>query len=87
MGTSLLTLTNQDFEVALFGAGDLFCIREFVLCVKANFDALGEFYLVFGAEQSSFADAVEINANQIGGRIVIGLITTRTAINFLLFCE
>ena len=74
MGACLLAFPDQNFEITLFGAGDLFCIRQLVFGVETNLDALGEFYLIFSAKQCGLADAVEINTDQVGGRVVIGLV-------------
>ena len=85
MGACLLAFAGEDLKVALFCAGELFCVIELVLRVQSNLDGLSEFYLIFRAEQRGLADAVEINADEVGRRIIVGLVAARSAVYFLFF--
>ena len=85
MGTRLLAFAGENLQVTLFCAGELFCVIELVLRVQSNLDGLSEFYLIFRAEQRGLADAVEINADEVCRRIIVGLVAARSAVYFLFF--
>ena len=63
-----LTVGGEHREVAFALVAQTFAGLEQVLGVQTGLDALGEFHLVFRAEQGGLADAVQIHAHKISGR-------------------
>ncbi len=71
MSTSSLAFASQDLQVTLTCTRQLFATVQNVAGVQTDLDALGEFHLILCGEQSGFADAVQIDAHQVSGRVLI----------------
>src|SRR5699024_4307881 len=79
----LVAVLRQHLEVTLHGAGQLTVRLQQMSGVQSDLDPLGELHLLLRIQQRGAPDSVEINTNQVRGRVVVRLAATATAVGGL----